>query len=221
MKKTIAIPGWSTGENSFGVSKPYLEYFSQFGQVEILTPKESITNCDLLVLPGGLDTNPLHYNAVPGFYTSNQDVFKEYFFKKNLPQYIEAGIPIFGICLGFQQICTYFGSKLTQHMYHPYSDSRDERVHVIKPVRSYDESISTYIVSNEKKSEYKVNSLHHQAVSQYDLANSLTPLYLDEDSYFVEVVSHKTLPIMGVQYHPEELYCELSAKYIKKLLKTE
>lgn len=102
MKKRIAVVGWSTGENSFGVTKPYLEYFSQFGEVEILTPKKGITEgLDLVVLPGGMDVSSSKYGQVPGFMNSNPDVFKEYFYEQNLSQYIDAGIPIFGICLGF------------------------------------------------------------------------------------------------------------------------
>lgn len=99
-KKLIGIPGWSTGEGSWGVAKSYLEYFSDFGKVVILSPDEENTNVDLVVLPGGMDMNPRSYGAVPGFKTGNTDVFKQFFFDVNLPQYVQSGTSIFGICLG-------------------------------------------------------------------------------------------------------------------------
>jgi len=106
-KKLIGIPGWSLGENSFGVQKAYLEYLSNFGQVEILTPNSNIrTDLDLVVLPGGADTMSYNYNQVPSFQNSMADPYKDYFAKVNLPQYINANIPIFGICLGIDLCAT-------------------------------------------------------------------------------------------------------------------
>ena len=114
--KKIGIVGWNTGENSFGVTKPYIDWLSQFGIVQILAPQAGVdSTIDLLVLPGGLDIAPQSMNQVPGFFTSNTDVMKQYFYDVNLNQYLEANIPIFGICLGFQQLCVKFGATLVQN----------------------------------------------------------------------------------------------------------
>jgi len=216
--KKILIPGWSTGDNSWGVTKPYLDYFSQFGQVEILTPRKGIENCDLLILPGGMDQSPKDYDQVPGFYTGNVDVYKDYFFRQNLPQYVENKIPIFGICLGMQQICTYFGSSLTQHMHHETSSYRTELTHFVKPVTGYSKDHG-YLYDRSKNAGFKVNSLHHQAVSQWDLSKQLEPLFVDENGWFVEMVKHRVLPIYGIQWHEEEIQCnEPVYKVIKTLL---
>jgi len=217
-KKRILCPGWSTGDQSWGVTKPYLEFFSQYGQVEILTPRKEIVEGDLLILPGWLDVSPRDYKHVPGFYTGNTDVYKDYFMHQNLPQYIEMKMPIFGICLGFQQLCVTFGSQLTQHMYHPTSSPRNELTHLIRPVVGFDAE-KGYLMPADKKKGFKVNSLHHQGVHQYELGEDLQPLYLDEQGWFVEIVKHKTLPIAGVQFHPEELdYIPQVDGLIKSLL---
>ena len=52
--KKIIIPGWSTGDSSWGVTKPYLDFFSNYGQVDIITPRKGIVEADLLVIPGGI-----------------------------------------------------------------------------------------------------------------------------------------------------------------------
>lgn len=224
-EKKIGIVGWKTGENSFGVTSPYLHYLSQFGEVEILMPQKGVVGgLDLLVLPGGLDLNPLNYGEVPGFYTSNQDVFKQYFFDVNLKQYISKNVPVFGICLGFQQLCALFGSKLTQDMVdaHPYSDPRYKLVHDVYKVEVVGEALSykktTGKDKKEKYDKFSVNSLHHQGVMINDLSRDLTPLLIAHDYECVEGMKHNTLPIAGVQYHPEETWCEYASDLILKLL---
>ena len=85
--KKIGIVGWKTGENSFGVSVPYIHWLSNFGIVHILSPQKGIVeDLDLLVLPGGADIAPQSFGEVPRLHTSNTDVMKQYFFDNNLDQ---------------------------------------------------------------------------------------------------------------------------------------
>jgi putative glutamine amidotransferase len=225
--KHIGIVGWSTGENSFGVTKSYLEYFSKFGIVEILTPQEGIREgLDLVVLPGGKDTPSYRYGMAPSFMNSESDAYKEYFFEVNLQQYIDAQVPIFGICLGMQQIAVKYGSVITQHMYHPYSSPRGELTHKIsQPVRDdagnllyYPELDTLKLKEVAKNREVKVNSLHHQAVRWNNVGSDLEILYVDEDGEYVEALKHKRLNVVGVQWHPEEINDKFSNKTIINLL---
>jgi len=207
--KRIAIPCWSTGDNSFGVTKPYLEYFSQFGQVEMLTPRKGIVEgLDLVVLPGGLDTFSHRYGQVPGFNNTNCDAFKEYFYEVNLPQYINAGTPIFGICLGFQMLNIYFGGELIQNIWWDHGDStrdRSELAHIVYEVTKYDDEKECWLINQVKeKDAMKVNSLHHQGIQIDGLGNNLKPLLLSEEG-IVEAFEHKELLISGVQFHPKTL----------------
>ena len=227
LPKKIGVVGWSTGESSFGVTKPYLQYLSTFGQVEILTPSKYIReDIDLVVLPGGQDVSSSIYGEVPGFMNSNPDLYKEYFFLNNLESYIEAGKSIFGICLGMQQLAVYFGSNLTQHLqslgiHGYYSDPREELVHSVHV------HIPATDNSEDVKFTQKVNSLHHQGVLLKDLSKPLIPIAIQKAKNVetgmsvVEALMHKDLPIAGVQWHPEHIYDKLTNLLITKLLENE
>lgn len=201
-RKLIGIPGSSMGDNSFGANKTYLEFISKFGDPRIIMPWEDVAKVDLLLLPGGLDVNPAHYGDYPGFYTSNVDVFKDFFFSQRLDNYINAGIPIFGICLGLQQLAVKFGSKLEQNLlYHKQSSGRWETAHDV-----FAEKSTNYTV--EKKSKLaRVNSHHHQGVAITLLGGELTPLAYSDDftdnGLLVEAFEHKSLAISAVQWHPK------------------
>lgn len=213
--KKIGIVGWNTGENSFGVTKAYLNWLSNFGDVEILTPKRGIVkDLDLLILPGGADIAPQSHNSVPGYYTSNTDVMKQFFFDNNLTQYIAAGIPIFGICLGFQQLCSLFGGKLIQHYPYEYSSkSRSELVDTLtfNPESTVNEFFDDQVI---QKKAYKVNSIHHQGCHQ--LPESVEVMARSQDGN-IEMVRFAQ-NIFGVQYHPEEIFDEVTTNIINYLL---
>ena len=217
MKKTILIVGWKTGENSFGATVPYLEWLSQFGDVRILMPTDTeVIKADLLVLPGGMDLAPQRFGQVPSYHTGNSDVMKQYFYDVMLEKYIDAGIPIFGICLGLQQLAAYFGSHLTQHLYyHPYSTERWKEAHEVTFINS--------LKNKFKDDKMKVNSLHHQAVLLQDLSDELEPLMVAKCEgrpalKIVEAFKHKVLPISAVQYHPEEFRDNVSEMLVEDLL---
>lgn len=210
-KKKVLIPGWSLGDNAWGVTKPYLEYLSQFGQVEILTPRQETVDGDLLVIPGGLDMSPFSYGQVPGFMTSNHDVYKQYFYDQNLEGYVNKGTPIFGICLGAQELAVYFGAELVQDWSFEYSTPRSKAIEKVKVSKQIEEW-----GYQEDTKKYEVNSLHHQGI--FALPDCLEPLMTSIDFGNIECFSHKTLPIIGYQGHPEESKCPIASFLIRKLL---
>lgn len=215
-KKKIGIVGWNTGDNSFGITKPYAEFFGHFGQLIILGPDPEPVDLDLLVLPGGKDISSFLYGRRPSFYNSDADVMKEYFMNITLPKYIRKGTPIFGICLGMQQINVHFGGKMLQNIAHEYStESRGEKVH---DLYFHTEDFAKY--NGTGKKAYKVNSLHHQAVDPRYIPECLEIVATDGDDKnpIVEIIRHRELPIVGVQYHPEEIVDSVSISLITQLL---
>ena len=218
--KIIGIPGYRYEKSSFGAGLNHLEYISNFGKPRIIMPWEEFVEVDLLYLPGGLDIRPDTYGEVPGFNTSNQDVFKQHFFDHNLKNYVEKQVPIFGVCLGAQELAVYFGSKLVQDLkFHPQSSGRWSTAHKVT-VLPQDTS-----KSKTKPISFEVNSHHHQCITNLTLNHrELTPLCgtkgedKDPSNFIVEAFKHNKLPIIGVQWHPEELYDDYSTSCFNTLL---
>ena len=105
-----------------------------------------------------------------------------------------AGRPILGICRGMQVINVFFGGDLVQDWPgHSAADGAD-RLHAIKTAPSRLRALyGTHCI---------VNSSHHQVVGQ--LGDHLEPLQWADDGA-VEALRHRTLPVWGVQWHPERL----------------
>jgi len=214
--KTIGIVGYRSEDGSvFGAGSNYLELISRFGKPYIIFPDEERADVDLLILPGGLDIAPQSFGTMPTFKTGNQDVFKQYFYDKRLSSYIDADIPIFGICLGFQMLAVYFGSALEQHLWrHPQSPARSEIGHTVEPLPQAVQYAAR---------PFEVNSHHHQGVFLHCLSAELEPLALaksdpDSDDMLVEAFRHRSKPVMAVQWHPEEWYDTFSCMMLNDLL---
>jgi len=219
--KIIGIFGWKVTETSYGVTIPYLQYANQFGDVRILGIDEPPNvDLDLLIIPGGADINPNRYKAIPDYYTGKSDPIKEYQDTVILPEYIEMGIPIFGICRGMQTIAVHFGAGLVQNMYHETNENdRSDLVHDVDIVK----------IDGFTAEKISVNSLHHQCVSYTDFPECLeiVGVYRSKKKNgpyrnSIEIIKHRTLPIWGVQYHPEELENDpFGDKIINELLNHE
>lgn len=218
----IAVVAASTGENSFGTTKPYLNYLSNFGDTILLNPMNGIIeNLDLVIMPGGADSPSFLYGQPPSYFNSSSDQYKEWFAQNNLKQYIEAGVPVFGICLGFQQLIIAMGGSLCQNLNgHPYStEERSDLVHELVFTSEY-QLLEAKLLNrrNSKKATcIKTCSLHHQGAYDDNIPECFNIIARTKDKV-VEFIEHKTLPIAGCQNHPEEDWNSLSNHLIAKLL---
>lgn len=195
----IGLVGKLTEGDGFGIRKHYVDMFRQWGSVLVLDAlsKEEFEGLrpalDLLVLPGGADVATYRYDAIPGLFTQKADQHLEHADLTLLPWAIEMGLPVFGICRGFQALQVHFGGGLEQDnsFYHPQSVDYDHLCHKVK------------LLNVGKPHLMGVNSRHHQSV--VELAAPLVPLAIDEKSNIVEAFRHKELPVAAVQWHPEML----------------
>jgi putative glutamine amidotransferase len=100
MKKTIGIYA-DTFNGKVGQTFAYMQFFSQFGFVRMISTHENLDNIineiDILVIPGGADVDATLYGEIPGVNDSRINQHYEYLDNLLIPQFIQANKPIIGI----------------------------------------------------------------------------------------------------------------------------
>jgi GMP synthase-like glutamine amidotransferase len=214
-----------------GMTQHYMKLANEFGEVRMVTPDQSPEEMkiDLLILPGGPDLSLAlrdDMNSAAWIGQGKDQPYYTMFYKHNLQRWIDAGVPMLGICLGSQALANHFGVKIMT----------DGHGHQIK-----DEHRSLRIEDKEvglSTSLIEVNSRHHQFIDagKSFQNSSLVPLVYGADhpsrlrvpkgmsftkrakelAYqageaegftpsHIEAFRHESLPIAGVQWHPEDM----------------
>jgi anthranilate synthase/aminodeoxychorismate synthase-like glutamine amidotransferase len=110
-------------------------------------------------------------------------------------------LPIFGVCLGHQALVQYFGGKI----------AHAPAVMHGKPSRVMHKGVGIF--------EGLENPMH--AGRYHSLCACGLPDCLEETAEFEGIVmgiQHKTLPIYGVQFHPESILTPAGGKIIENML---
>lgn len=156
----------------------------------------SLSTCDALILPGGGD-------ITPGFYGQENHGSRSIDTELDLLQiqalelFIRTGKPILGICKGMQLLNIYFGGTLTQDI--PNSaDHQSPEGDLLHMSYVTEDCLLNHLYGNE----FMINSCHHQAVDKP--GKGLKTVQTAHDG-LIEGFVHETLPIIGVQWHPERL----------------
>ena len=225
MSKKIGLVGNFTGGNSFGITKPYLFFWSQFGEVSLISPFEKeARDLDLLVMPGGPDVAPWRYLDADEdihVHVGQPCMQRERFDKVLLPKYMMNGTPIFGTCRGMQSIYVQLGGKLNQHMSHETNSDSDgsKLVHAVKFENLDVVPGLSELVASFKGKEYKINSRHHQTVNEETKPNIVTILARhDKDDEIEFATTFPHYPAHLTQHHVEDVYDKVSIYLINHLL---
>ena len=176
-----------------GKSKNYIDAIERSGGIATYAylPKADISYDGLLIC-GGVDTHPKFYGEeINGAVNINLD--RDEAELALLKAFSEAGKPVFGICRGCQLINIFFGGTLIQHIpeaeFHRHDNAHGVTVEADSiPDRLYGRQLT-------------VNSSHHQVIK--DLGQGLRATAHWEQ--YIEACEHTTLPIFGVQWHPERM----------------
>ena len=217
MDKLIGIVISKRDNVSTGINNAYITFFEQFGEVMFINPLVDRTfELDLLVLPGGADVLPFRYNEKPHRLTGKPNLDAEYFDMNTLPQYIAMGTPIVGICRGGQSLNVHFGGKLTQH--HDYVTSSKSRAEAVDDLYITDYGTGLFNSIELNVGNYKVNSIHHQGWYYDQVAEGFNVMAIHKTERNVEMMYNQKLKILAVQYHPEEMNCQLVSNIITNLM---
>ncbi len=176
----------------------YEKYISQMPATPITSMGiGELSKCSALILPGGGDITPAFFgehNTASKNIDTELDIIQFQAFDYAVSHFL----PILGICKGMQLINVALGGTITQHLLtaenHQYKGT--DQYHLTKI------SKSSCLFSLYGEQAY-VNSAHHQGISR--LGNNLVPIQWCELDHCVEAVVHETLPILGLQWHPERL----------------
>jgi putative glutamine amidotransferase len=163
--------------------------------VEAKLPEVS-TDFDGLILCGGADLHPeLYGQAINGSVNiSPERDANDLAFAR---AFLDAGKPILGIYRGHQVLNVFFGGSLHQHL--PTTEAHRASGDAVHPVVAEEESFLSRIYGQR----FVVNSQHHQAVNR--LGEGLRVTLRCEADGTVEAFEHTTLPVWGVQFHPERM----------------
>lgn len=186
------------GITSFCVDDTYLKFFKEKNLSCVnITPDnidEILPTCSCIISTGGVDINPINYNEELT-YSQRVNDFLDLLDKKVVLYCKENHIPYLGICRGMQALNVFLGGTLYQDIIKQSSGE-----HLLTPNTHNVTKINSFGLSELLPNEFKVNHYHHQGLK--DIANDFVILY--ENNNQVEAIEHKTLPLIGVQWHPEK-----------------
>ncbi len=178
----IALPT-STSKTQYYLNMAYVDYVKEAGFTPFMinphnNPTEVAGFADGLLLPGGIDIDPVYYDE-DNWSSYNVDPEKDAMERALFWAFAQVGKPIFGICRGFQLIIReYLHAKekatkrlkrleFLQHIGHhslanDLSISRTNRAHRV--------SADCNVLYGESHNMYQriyVNSMHHQCLILY------------------------------------------------------
>lgn len=184
-----------------GITTNYSDAVKQLGAVPYTSlSTENINLYSGLILPGGGDIHPrfLHSSSSK-LHLINVDSKLDFAQFQLLKLFIEAKKPILGICKGMQLINVHYGGTIIQHLSTASKHTYNHKDQVHK-------TINLPFPNNPFFSLYGstmiTNSAHHQGVGILGKDLLLSQYTTDE---VVEGIVHESLPIIGVQWHPERM----------------
>lgn len=152
---------------------------------------------DGLILCGGGDIDPAYYHQeMDG--SANIDRQRDAVEFALLKAFVDAGKPVLGICKGHQVINVFFGGSLYQDLPEKHLHTSGKDFDLIHPITATKNSVLRKLYGPT----FVVNSSHHQAIDR--LGDGLVATAHWNDTY-IEAFEHCSLPVYGVQWHPERM----------------
>ncbi len=196
----IAIPRWEAP--TWERTGYYMESVeAAAGRCRLIEEKKLPNDAAGLLLMGGVDVNPKLYGEKRGERTQSPQDDRDEHETDLLEDALARDVPVLAICRGFQLLNVTMGGSLLQNI---DADSHRAR----KDISAWHEVIisdkaSRLAAAYDGEDTLRVNSRHHQGVTQPLLAHGLRSVASSPDGYVeaFESVAHRWT--VGVQWHPE------------------
>ncbi len=209
----IAISANVMGENS-ALHSAYSEAIIAAGALPMIVPhtldaadiRSLVREVDGVLFSGGADFDSRYFGAENIEGLTEYDTKRDYHEFMLLRAAIDRGVPLLGICRGFQLFNIALGGDIyqdlgseypTQPLNHSVLIDRHLGVH---EVRIKEGSLLRSILQCDT---IKVNSRHHQALK--NIAPELTAVAQSEDGVIEALEGYPNHKIIGVQWHPENM----------------
>lgn len=164
---------------------------------------------DGLLLTGSpSNVEPFHYQGAASAPGTDHDPARDATTLPLLRAAIASGVPVLGICRGFQEMNVAFGGSLHQKVHelpgmldHREADSPDVAVQYA-PAHAVSVIAGGVFEALELPDEFQVNSIHSQGIDR--LAPGLRAEAVAPDGLIESIsVEHSPTFALGVQWHPE------------------
>ena len=213
MKPLIGITPNIRKSGKFALHNAYVNSVIDAGGLPIILPyntgnaKDYLKNIAGLVLSGGGDMDPCHYNQDKHPKTEAPNAARDSFELELCRHALEMDIPLLGVCRGLQVLNVACGGTLTQHIDGHLVTRDPAQPHVRWQTYLHSVKLQGKLRDIIGKDEINVNSIHHQVVGQLgaDVYVNATAgeITANEIIEAVEVKGKKFA--LGVQWHPEAL----------------
>lgn len=179
-----------------------------------LDPQRLLERLDGILFTGSpSNVEPHHYNGAPSAEGTRHDVQRDGLTLPLLRAAIAAGVPVFCICRGFQELNVALGGSLHQRVHElpGYLDHREPQDAPLDVQYSPQHPVTVEPDGQFQRlglpQSFMVNSLHSQGIDR--LADGLRVEALAPDG-LIEAVSMEDAPgfVLGVQWHPEWRYAD-------------
>lgn len=230
----ICVPV-AASKTQYFINQAYIKYVTECGFEPILVADENdavkvAEKCDGLLLPGGIDLDPIFYGE-DNIASYGSDPVMDDYQRQLFYAFIGQNKKIFGICRGFQMIMREFllhndefEEDLVYYQEFP-GHSIANKMSVLRSQPTHRIKYKPNLLYGEKDNKVRdlfVNSMHHQAIMTEGLTSkkkvkiSYGPLTIvawtekgvddKEEGYVIEAVVIDTGGgIKAVQWHPEEM----------------
>jgi putative glutamine amidotransferase len=197
VKPLIIIPRWKAP--TWERTGFYLDSLEANGARCLLIDEKKLPDdAGGLVIMGGVDVNPKLYGERRGEKTDQPNNDRDTHELKLLDDALERDLPVLAICRGHQLLNVALGGSLLQNIdddSHKWIDQGESRWH--------ETALGEPLAEIYGAPKIRVNSRHHQGITEERLAGGLTSIGSAHDGYVEAVRSESHRWVIGVQWHPE------------------